>query len=191
MYPVTLNNRKSLLLSGAVHYFRSTPKLWPQLMRRSRDAGLNAVETITFWGVHEPERGRYDFSGRLDLRLWCRLAQDHGLGVILRPGPYTCGEINFGGFPAWLRDVPGIQFRTRNQPYYDEVRRWMDRLFEEVRPLLAPNGGPIFMVQVENEYRNIARRYGEAGVAYLEWLRDLSAKLPAKPLLAPRHLLRK
>jgi hypothetical protein len=142
-------------------------------MRRSRDAGLNAVETIGFWGVHEPVRGQYDFSGRLNIRRWCEVAQEHGLGVIFRPGPYTCGEINYGGFPAWLRDVPGVQFRTKNQPYYDEVRRWMDRLFEEVRPALAPNGGPIFMVQIENEYRNIARTYGEDGVAYLEWLRDL------------------
>jgi hypothetical protein len=167
------NPQKSLLLSGAVHYFRSTPKLWPELMRQSRDAGLNAVETITFWGGHEPERGQYNFSGRFNLRLWCEIAQAHGLGVILRPGPYTCGEINYGGFPAWLRDEPGIQFRTKNQPYYDQVRRWMDRLFEEVRPLLAPNGGPIFMVQVENEYKNIARDYGADGVAYLEWLRDL------------------
>lgn len=147
--------------------------MWPELMRQSRDAGLNAVETITFWGAHESERGQYDFSGRLNLSLWCQIAQDHGLGVILRPGPYTCGEINYGGFPAWLRDEPGIQFRTQNQPYYDQVRRWMDRLFEEIRPLLAPNGGPIFMVQVENEYRNIARNYGADGVAYLEWLRDL------------------
>ena len=173
MNSIILNNQKSLLISGAVHYFRSTPKLWPELMRQSRNAGLNAVETITFWGVHEPVRGQYDFSGRLDLRRWCQVAQDHGLGVILRPGPYTCGEINYGGFPAWLRDEPGIQFRTRNQPYYDQVRRWMDRLFEEVRPMLAPKGGPIFMVQVESEYLNIARTYGADGVAYLEWLRDL------------------
>jgi hypothetical protein len=142
-------------------------------MRQSRDAGLNAVETITFWGGHEAQQGQYNFSGRFDVRLWCETAQQHGLGVILRPGPYTCGEINYGGFPAWLRDVPGIQFRTRNQPYYDHVRRWMDRLFEEGRPMLAPNGGPIFMVQVENEYKNIARDYGADGVAYLEWLRDL------------------
>jgi hypothetical protein len=142
-------------------------------MRQSRDAGLNAVETITFWGAHESVRAQYDFSGRLDLRLWCQIAQEHGLAVILRPGPYTCGEINYGGFPAWLRDEPGIQFRTKNQPYYDQVRRWMDRLFEEVRPLLVPNGGPVFMVQVENEYKNIARDYGAEGVAYLEWLRDL------------------
>jgi hypothetical protein len=173
MYPIQLNDQKSLLLSGAVHYFRSHPALWPQLMRRSRDAGLNAVETIGFWGTHERERGQYDFAGRLDLRRWCEVAQEHGLGVIFRPGPYTCGEINFGGFPAWLLREPGIQIRTNNPVYYDHVRRWMDRLVQEVRPMLAPNGGPIFMVQIENEYRNIAKTYGAAGVAYLEWLRDL------------------
>jgi hypothetical protein len=170
---IVLNDQPSLLLSGAVHYFRSHPAMWPQLMRRSRDGGLNAVETIGFWGAHEIERGRYDFAGRLDLRRWCEVAQEHGLGVIFRPGPYTCGEINFGGFPAWLLREPGIRIRTHDQRYYDHVRRWMDRLVQEVRPMLAPNGGPIFMVQIENEYRNIAKTYGADGVAYLEWLRDL------------------
>lgn len=162
-----------LLLSGAMHYFRSTPAQWPELMRKSRDAGLNTVETITFWGLHEPTRGHFDFSGRRDLRRWCACAQDAGLSVILRPGPYTCGEINYGGFPAWLRDIPGIQFRTRNQPYYDEVRRWLDRLVEEIRPMLAPQGGPIIAVQIENEYTNIGASYGAEGLAYLEWLRGL------------------
>ena len=173
MYPITLNNQKSLLLSGAMHHFRSSPQLWPELMRQARDAGLNSVETYSFWGLHEPVRGQYDFSGYLNVRRWCDVAQEHGLGVIFRPGPYICGEVNYGGFPAWLRDVPGIRFRTKNQPYYDEVRRWFDRLFEEVGPCLSRNGGPIFMVQVENEYRQLAHNYGEDGVAYLEWLRDL------------------
>ncbi len=170
---VLIDGRRELLLSGAIHYLRSTPAMWPDLMRRSKDAGLNAIETITFWGQHEPVRGRYDFTGRLDLRRFLECAHAEGLLVYLRPGPYICGEHDFGGFPIWLRDVPGIQFRTYNQPFLDETRRWLDLLFTHLRSLLHSHGGPIAFVQVENEYKNIAAQYGEDGPRYLNWLRDL------------------
>ena len=84
---VTIDGRRTLILSGAVHYPRSTPGMWPELMKRSRDAGLNTIETYVFWGLHECRRGLLDFSGRLDLRRFCDLAAEHGLHVILRIGP--------------------------------------------------------------------------------------------------------
>lgn len=168
-----INGRRELLLSGAIHYLRSSPAMWPDLMRRSKDAGLNAIETITFWGQHEPVRGRYDFTGRRDLRRFLECAHAEDLLVYLRPGPYICGEHDFGGFPIWLRDVPGIQFRTFNQPFMDETRRWFDLFFAYLRPLLCSQGGPIAFVQVENEYKNVAAHYGEEGRRYLAWLRDL------------------
>lgn len=147
--------------------------MWPDLMRRSKDAGLNTIETITFWGQHEPVQGRYNFTGRLDLRRFFDCAHDEDLLVYLRPGPYICGEHDFGGFPIWLRDVPGIQFRTFNQPFMDATRRWFDLLFTYLRPQLRSKGGPIAFVQVENEYKNIAAHYGAEGSRYLAWLRDL------------------
>jgi len=170
-----IDGKRRLLLCGAIHYPRSTPAMWPGLMRSAKDAGLNCVETYVCWNQHEAMRGSYDFSDNLDLKRFCQSAADAGLYVFLRPGPYICAEQDFGGFPAWLRDVPGIRFRTRNQPYYTEVKRWFDHLFAYIRPLLRSSGGPIIALQVENEFANISATYGADGVAYMEWLRDLMA----------------
>ncbi|OAM91133.1 beta-galactosidase [Termitidicoccus mucosus] len=170
-----IDGRRSLLLSGAIHYPRSTPAMWPGLMQEARAGGLNCVETYVFWNQHERERGKYDFSGRLDLRHFCECAASEGLKVFLRPGPYICAEQDYGGFPAWLRDAPGVRLRTKNEAYYDEVRKWFDILFAYLLPLFDRAGGPIIAVQVENEYANIGPAYGGEGGAYMTWLRDLIA----------------
>src|SRR2546425_325258 len=94
---VLIDERRTLLLSGAIHYPRSTPAMWPDLLRQARQGGLNTVETYVFWGLHERRRGVFDFSERLDLFHFCRLAQEQGLYVFLRLGPYICAEINYGG----------------------------------------------------------------------------------------------
>ncbi|MDR2674186.1 MAG: beta-galactosidase [Opitutaceae bacterium] len=170
-----IDGRRRLLLSGTVHYPRSTPGMWPGIMREARAGGLNCVETYVFWNQHERGRGKYDFSGRLDLRRFCECAADEGLKVFLRPGPYICAEQDYGGFPAWLRDVPGIRLRTKNDAYYAEVRRWFDVLFACLSPLFDKAGGPIIAAQVENEYANIGASYGSEGGDYMAWLRDLIA----------------
>jgi len=174
---VTIDGKRTLLLSGAIHYPRSTPAMWPELFRRSREAGLNAVETYVFWNLHERRRGVLDFSSRLDLPRFCRLAQEQGLFVILRIGPYICAETNYGGFPAWLRDVPGMQMRTYNEPFLREKARWVRLLCETLRPLFAPQGGPIILAQIENEYGNVARTYGPEGERYLPWCIGLCQSL--------------
>src|SRR5579883_1179592 len=170
---VTIDGQRIFLLSGAIHYPRSTPALWPELMRRSKEAGLNAIETYVFWNLHEHQRGRFDFSDRLDLYRFCQLAQEHGLYVILRIGPYICAETNYGGLPPWLRDVPGIRMRTWNEPFMHEMERWVRFLVEYMRPLFATNGGPIILAQLENEYNAIASTYGEPGQRYLQWASNL------------------
>ena len=174
---VTIDGRRTLLLSGAIHYPRSTPEMWPLLMRRSRQAGLNAVETYVFWNLHEARRGVLDFSGRLDLRRFCQAAADEGLHVVLRIGPYVCAETNLGGFPSWLLRAPGIRMRTFNEPFMAEMERWTRLLCDYVRPMLAPAGGPIILAQVENEYDNIARFYGQDGQKYLQWSIDMGRSL--------------
>ncbi len=174
---ITVDGQRQLILSGAIHYPRSTPAMWPDLMKRSKAAGLNTIETYVFWNLHEREQGVYDFTDRLDLRHFCELAQEHGLHVILRIGPYICAETNFGGFPAWLRDVPGIEIRTDNEPFKREMARWVRLLVEHMRGLFAPQGGPIILAQIENEYNNIAGSYGEAGKRYLEWTVAFSESL--------------
>jgi hypothetical protein len=172
-----INGRRELLMSGEMHYARSTREMWPELLDRSKRLGLNCVATYVFWGIHEPKRGVFDFSGGADLAHFLRLCSERGLSVFLRTGPYCCAEWNFGGFPSWLRDEPGITLRTMNEPYLRRVEIYFKRLAEEVRPLLASNGGPVILVQVENEYANVAKRYGEAGQEYLRWMVDLSQRV--------------
>jgi beta-galactosidase len=172
-----INGRHTLLLSGAIHYPRSTPAMWDAMMAESKAAGLNAIETYVFWNLHERQRGVFDFSDRLDLRLFCELAHKHGLYVILRIGPYICAEINYGGFPAWLRDVPGIQIRTLNEPYMREKERWVRLLCDYLTGMFAPQGGPIIMAQIENEYNLIAPTYGDEGQRYLAWAIELGQSL--------------
>lgn len=174
---VILEGVRTLLLSGAIHYPRSTPAMWPALMRRSREAGLNTIETYVFWNLHERRRGLFDFSDRLDLVRFCRVAEEHGLNVILRIGPYICAETNYGGFPFWLRDIPNMQMRTENEPFQREVEKWVRFLTDMMRPLFASNGGPIILAQIENEYDNIAKNYGAAGQRYLQWSVDLGREL--------------
>ncbi len=174
---ILIEGKRMILLSGSIHYPRSTPGMWPELMRKSRKAGLNTIETYVFWNLHEKIRGIYDFSDRLDLRRYCELAQSEGLNLILRIGPYICAETNFGGLPPWLRDVPGMTIRTFNKPFMDEMERWMRMLVEYLRPCFAGNGGPIIMAQVENEYDNIGKYYGEGGEKYCKWAVDLGVSL--------------
>ncbi|GIV20946.1 MAG: hypothetical protein KatS3mg023_2697 [Armatimonadota bacterium] len=174
---ITIDGKRTLLLSGAIHYPRSTPGMWRSLMEHSKEAGLNAIETYVFWNLHERRRGVYDFSDRLDIRRFLDIAHELGLYVILRIGPYICAETNYGGLPAWLRDVPGIQMRTDNEPFLREMERWVRLLCDYVRPYFAPNGGPIILAQIENEYGNIAWRYGEAGEHYLKRIAEMAESL--------------
>jgi hypothetical protein len=174
---VTIDGKRTLLLSGAIHYPRSTPGMWRSLMQHSQEAGLNAIETYVFWNLHERRRGVYDFSDRLDIRRFLDIAHELGLYVILRIGPYICAETNYGGLPAWLRDVPGIRMRTDNEPFLREMEQWVRLLCDYVRPYFAPQGGPIILAQIENEYGNIAWRYGEDGERYLHRLAEMTRTL--------------
>ena len=174
---IKINGKRTILLSGSIHYPRSTPEMWPSLMKFSREAGLNTVETYVFWNLHEKKKGVFDFSGRLNLRNFCNCASENGLHVILRVGPYICAETNYGGFPAWLRDIPGMQMRTFNQPFMREMKSWISLLCNYMKDLFATNGGPIILWQLENEYDLIAKNYGEGGKKYLEWVVELSKEL--------------
>jgi len=126
------------------------------------------------WEGHEHTEGRYDFTGRFDLPRFLDLCHERGLYVILRMGPYICAEWNFGGFPPYLLEVPKIAIRTDNPPYMDRVRRWFRVLMGRIGDYQATRGGPVILVQVENEYKIVAKRYGEAGRRYLAWLAEVA-----------------
>jgi len=117
--------------------------------------GLNTITTYVFWNVHEPRPGVYDFTGQNDIAEYLREAQQEGLNVILRPGPYVCGEWEFGGYPSWLLKDRNLVLRSNDPKYIAAMSAWFRRLGQEIAPLLLPNGGPIIAVQVENEYGSI------------------------------------
>lgn len=172
-----IHGRRRLLISGEVHYARSPRAEWPDLLDHSRECGLNTIATYVFWNWHEPERDRFEFTGDHDLRAFVELCGERGLNVLLRLGPYCCAEWNFGGYPAWLREEPGITIRTWNDPYLRRVETYFRRLCAEIRPCLATNGGPVVLCQVENEYANVSKRYGADGQRYLAWMETLTRKL--------------
>ncbi len=174
---VVIDGQKKLLVAGAVHYWRSTPEQWPELLRRSREAGINTIQTYVFWGIHENEQGKFDFEGRYDLKAFCQAVHDAGMYLIIRLGPYMCGEVNYGGFPVWLRDVPGIQFRTWNRPFMDKMEKWIREVGELIRPFSPDNGGPLILAEIENEYDQMFPIYGEDGRAYMEWAIELGHSL--------------
>ena len=174
---VIIDGRRILLTCGEMHYPRSTRAMWPVLLERSKSLGLNTITSYVFWNVHESSRGVYDFSGERDLGHYLDLCQERGLFVFLRVGPYICAEWNFGGFPPYLRDEPGVTIRAMNEPYTARVEAWFERLAEVVKPRLACNGGAVILVQVENEYTNVAKRYGEAGQEYLRWIVELAKRV--------------
>ncbi len=171
---ILIDNKPEMIISGAVHYPRATPAMWPAILRESKNAGLNTIETYVFWNLHEHQRGHYDFTGRLDLPRFLDLCHQQKLHVILRIGPYICAETNFGGLPPWLLDVKGLVSRTNNEPFKQHMLEWCKVLMAKVGDYQATRGGPIILAQIENEYNNVAARYGREGQAYVEWCASLA-----------------
>lgn len=143
--------------SGEMHYPRIPRELWRERLRMARAMGLNTVTTYAFWSQHEPEPGQWDFRGQRDLRAFIETAASEDLKVILRPGPYVCAEVDFGGFPAWLLRTPGLRVRSMDPRYMAASARYLKRLAQEVGALQSTRGGPILMLQLENEYGSYGR----------------------------------
>ncbi|XP_045785144.1 CAD protein isoform X2 [Maniola jurtina] len=164
-----LNGEPLWTRSGSLHYFRLPSEYWRDRLRKLRAAGLNAVSTYVEWSSHEPEEGRYQFEGDNDIASFIKIAAEEDLYVLLRPGPYICAERDLGGLPYWLLSkYPNIRLRSTDSDFMKETNKWMAKLFEHVEPLLYGNGGPIILVQVENEYGS----YG-ASKPYMEAVRDI------------------
>jgi beta-galactosidase len=147
-----LDGKPLQIISGELHYERIPREYWRDRLKKARAMGLNTISTYVFWNVHEPQPGVYDFSGGRDVAAFVRTAQEEGLYVILRPGPYSCAEWDLGGFPAWLLADPSIVLRSRDEKFLAPAEHWLERLGRELAPLQITRGGPILAVQVENEY---------------------------------------
>lgn len=155
-------------ISGSMHYSRVPSAYWHDRLLKMYAAGLNAVQTYVPWNYHEDQPGVYDFQGDRNLSTFIQTAQEVGLLVILRAGPYICGEWEMGGFPAWLLRDSNIKLRTSDTTYLSYVDRWLDVLLTKMKPLLYENGGPIITVQVENEYGS----YPACDGTYMSHLRE-------------------
>uniref|UniRef100_A0A4X1V9T8 Beta-galactosidase n=1 Tax=Sus scrofa TaxID=9823 RepID=A0A4X1V9T8_PIG len=140
------------IFGGSVHYFRVPRAYWRDRLLKMKACGLNTLTTYVPWNLHEPERGKFDFSGNLDMEAFILLAAEVGLWVILRPGPYICSEIDLGGLPSWLLQDSSMKLRTTYEGFTKAVDLYFDHLMARVVPLQYKNGGPIIAVQVENEY---------------------------------------
>ncbi|ERN07843.1 hypothetical protein AMTR_s00012p00198620 [Amborella trichopoda] len=168
---IIIDGERRVLISGSIHYPRSPPEMWPDLIRKSKEGGLNTIETYVFWNVHKPRPREYDFTGRLDLVRFLKTVHDAGPYAVLRIGPYVCAEWNYGSFPVWLHNIPGIQVRTDNEIYKNEIQNFTTKIVDMVKAekLLAGQGGPIILTQIETEYGNIQGPYGDAGHRYIQW----------------------
>lgn len=163
-----LDGEKIKIISGGMHYFRIVPEYWRDRLEKLKKLGCNTVETYIPWNLHEKEKGQYNFTGMLDIVRYVEIARELGLMVILRPSPYICGEWEFGGLPYWLLKDGDMRLRCMYPPYLKHVKEFYERLFEVIAPLQITRGGPVIMMQVENEYGY----YGDDR-SYMEYLKQL------------------
>ena len=146
------NGKVTPILSGEMHYPRIPHQYWRHRLQMMKAMGLNTVATYVFWNAHEPEPGTWDFTGDMNLAEYIKIAGEEGMMVILRPGPYVCAEWEFGGYPWWLQNIEGMEIRRDNPEFLKRTQMYIDRLYKEVGELQCTKGGPIVMVQCENEF---------------------------------------
>ncbi|MDQ2687200.1 MAG: beta-galactosidase, partial [Armatimonadota bacterium] len=163
-----LNGKPFVIRCGEMHSDRVPPEYWRNRLKICKAMGLNTVCAYLFWNIHEPREGQFNWQDSADVAAFCRIAQQEGLYVILRPGPYSCAEWEFGGFPWWLLKTPDIQLRTRDPHYIAAVKRYFMEVGRHLAPLQITHGGPIIMAQVENEYGS----YG-SDKEYMGQVRDM------------------
>jgi len=151
-----LDGKPFQMISGEMHYPRVPREAWRARMKMARAMGLNTIGTYVFWNLHEPQKGRFDFSGNNDVAEFVKIAQQEGLWVILRPSPYVCAEWEFGGYPYWLQNEKGLVVRSKDAQYLEEYKKYIMEVGKQLAPLQVNHGGNILMVQIENEYGSYA-----------------------------------
>ncbi|KAK9948127.1 hypothetical protein M0R45_003715 [Rubus argutus] len=146
---ITIDGKRRILNSGSIHYPRSTPQMWTDLIRKSKE--VRFIKTV----------------------------QEEGLYAVLRIGPYVCAEWNYGGLPVWLHNMPNCQIRTANDVFMNEMKNFTTLIVDMMKKekLFASQGGPIIIAQIENEYGNVESYYGDAGKAYINWCANFAESL--------------
>lgn len=151
---ILLNEQPFRIRGGEIHPQRVPREYWQHRLRMMKAMGLNTASSYFFWNDFERADGSFDFSsGNRDVAAFLRLCQDEGLKVLFRPGPYCCGEWDYGGLPIRMLTKPGYIIRsTENPEYLEECEKYLKAIGEVARPFLWQNGGPIILTQIENEY---------------------------------------
>lgn len=164
-----LDGKPFQIISGEMHPARIPAAYWRHRIQMARAMGCNTIAAYIFWNYHEQQEGVFDFkTENRNIAEFITICQQEGMWVLLRPGPYVCAEWDFGGLPPYLLKYPDIKVRCMDTRYMAAVKRYVTQLAKQVAPLQCVNGGPILMVQVENEYGS----YGNDKI-YLETLRTL------------------
>lgn len=166
-----LDGKPFQMISAEMHYPRVPREAWRQRMRMAKAMGINTIGTYVFWNVHEPQQGKYDFSGNNDIAAFVKTAAEEGLWVVLRPSPYVCAEWEFGGYPYWLQNIKGLVVRSREANYIKAYENYIKQVGKQLAPLQVNKGGNILLVQVENEYGSFA-----SDKDYLEQNRQIFVK---------------
>ena len=172
-----LDGKPFVVKAAEIHYPRIPRPYWEHRIKMCKALGMNAVCIYIFWNIHEQTEGNFDFTGNNDVAEFCRLAQKNGMYVIVRPGPYVCAEWEMGGLPWWLLKKKDIRLREQDPYFMERVKIFEQKVGEQLSPLTIQNGGPIIMVQVENEYGS----YGE-DKAYISEIRDCLRNIYGKEL---------
>ena len=163
-----LNGKPFIVKAAEVHYPRIPRPYWEQRIKMCKALGMNTLCLYVFWNIHEQEQGKVDFTGNNDVAEFIRLAQKNDMYVIVRPGPYVCAEWEMGGLPWWLLKKKDIRLREQDPFFMESYRSFVQKLAEQISDLTIDKGGPIIMVQVENEYGS----YGE-DKPYVAAIRDI------------------
>ena len=172
-----LNGKPFVVKAAEVHYPRIPRPYWEHRIQMCKALGMNTVCIYVFWNIHEQKEGLFDFTGNNDVAEFCRIAQKNGMYVIVRPGPYVCAEWEMGGLPWWLLKKKDIKLRERDPYFMERVKIFEQKVGEQLAPLTIQNGGPIIMIQVENEYGS----YGE-DKPYVSEIRDCLRSIYGKEL---------
>lgn len=163
-----LNGKPFVVKAAELHYPRIPRAYWEHRIKMCKALGMNTVCLYVFWNIHEQQEGKFDFTGNNDVAEFCRLCQKNGMYVIVRPGPYVCAEWEMGGLPWWLLKKKDIKLREKDPYFMERVKIFEKKVGEQLASLTIQNGGPIIMVQVENEYGS----YGK-DKPYVSAIRDI------------------
>ncbi|MCF3651661.1 beta-galactosidase [Synoicihabitans lomoniglobus] len=152
-----LDGEPILIAAGEMHFGRVLPEDWEDRIKQAKAMGLNTMSFYLFWNLCEPQEGEFVFEGMTDVRRMLELCQANGMWAILRPGPYCCAEVEYGGIPWWTARYPDVKIRTDDPTYVAWSKRYIERVYQEVEDMQVTRGGPLLMVQMENEYGMVAR----------------------------------